>query len=83
MSTPTHHLGQCLRHLPWLSAYTWIFPLELLKNWGIAAMFHDIGKVLLPKDVLNKPGKLTVKEFEVMQRHPSLGFCLLDQHGRI
>lgn len=56
-------------------------PLPVLKKLGIAAMFHDIGKALLPKEVLNKPGKLTAKEFEIIQRHPALGFCLLERQG--
>ncbi len=56
------------------------FALPLLKKLGIAAMFHDVGKSMLPKEVLNKPGKLTMKEFEIVQQHPAMGFCMLDQH---
>jgi putative nucleotidyltransferase with HDIG domain len=41
----------------------------LLREFGFAALMHDIGKVNTPLDVLNKPGKLTNEEFDVMKRH--------------
>jgi putative nucleotidyltransferase with HDIG domain len=41
----------------------------LLREFGFAALMHDIGKVNTPLDVLNKPGKLTSEEFDVMKRH--------------
>jgi putative nucleotidyltransferase with HDIG domain len=41
----------------------------LLREFGFAALMHDIGKVQTPQDVLNKPDKLTNEEFDIMQRH--------------
>jgi putative nucleotidyltransferase with HDIG domain len=41
----------------------------LLREFGFAALMHDIGKVNTPQEVLNKPDKLTKDEFDVMQRH--------------
>jgi putative nucleotidyltransferase with HDIG domain len=41
----------------------------LLREFGFAALMHDIGKVHTPVEVLNKPGKFTPEEFRVMQRH--------------
>src|SRR5471032_85850 len=41
----------------------------LLREFGFAALMHDIGKVNTPLEVLNKPGKLTNEEFDVMKRH--------------
>jgi putative nucleotidyltransferase with HDIG domain len=41
----------------------------LLREFGFAALMHDIGKVNTPLEVLNKPGKLTSEEFDVMKRH--------------
>jgi putative nucleotidyltransferase with HDIG domain len=41
----------------------------LLREFGFAALMHDIGKVNTPLEVLNKPGKLTNEEFKVMKQH--------------
>src|SRR3989442_9095433 len=41
----------------------------LLREFGFAALMHDIGKVHTPLEVLNKPGKLLRDEFDVMKRH--------------
>jgi len=41
------------------------------------APLHDIGKMLVPNDILNKPGKLTDEEFEIMKRHVEYGGKLL------
>jgi HD-GYP domain-containing protein (c-di-GMP phosphodiesterase class II) len=48
-----------------------------LYNLGMAALLHDIGKMFVDKDILNKPGKLTHDEFEIMKQHSILGYqCL-------
>lgn len=44
-----------------------------VKDLGIAGQLHDIGKTMIPKDILNKPGKLSSAEFDEMKRHPELG----------
>src|SRR3954465_13275053 len=41
----------------------------LLREFGLAALMHDIGKVRTPIEILNKPDKLTDEEFAVMKRH--------------
>ena len=41
----------------------------LLREFGLAALMHDIGKVRTPLEVLNKPDKLTDEEFVIMKRH--------------
>ncbi|HUP39844.1 MAG TPA: HD domain-containing phosphohydrolase [Vicinamibacterales bacterium] len=41
----------------------------ILREFGFAALMHDIGKVNTPLEVLNKPGKLEKDEFEIMKRH--------------
>jgi putative nucleotidyltransferase with HDIG domain len=41
----------------------------LLREFGFAALMHDIGKVNTPLEILNKPDKLTSAEFDVMKRH--------------
>ena len=42
---------------------------SLLREFGLAGLMHDIGKVKTPLEVLNKPGRLTDEEFVVMRRH--------------
>ncbi len=42
---------------------------SLLREFGQAALMHDIGKVKTPLEVLNKPGRLTDEEFVIMRRH--------------
>ena len=46
-----------------------------------AAMLHDYGKVLIPDKILNKNGKLTDKEKEIMKLHSELGYGLLKEQG--
>ena len=43
----------------------------------IGALIHDIGKSFIPKEVLQKPGKLTAEEFEVMKCHSKYGYDFL------
>jgi putative nucleotidyltransferase with HDIG domain len=42
---------------------------SLLREFGLAALMHDIGKVRTPIEILNKPDKLTDAEFTIMKRH--------------
>jgi cyclic di-GMP phosphodiesterase len=42
---------------------------RLLREFGLSALMHDIGKVKTPKEILNKPDKLTDDEFNIMRRH--------------
>ena len=41
----------------------------LLRELGLSALMHDIGKVKTPPEILNKPEKLTEREYEVLKRH--------------
>ena len=43
----------------------------------IGALLHDIGKIIVPTDVLNKPGKLSAEEWAIMKRHPEAGLELV------
>jgi putative nucleotidyltransferase with HDIG domain len=42
-----------------------------------ASLLHDIGKIAIPEHILNKPGRLTAPEFEVMKRHAAIGADIL------
>lgn len=44
---------------------------------GVAGLLHDMGKVAMPIEVLNKPGKLTDAEFAIMKTHPTEGYKML------
>ena len=50
---------------------------------GMAGLLHDIGKAVMPMDVLNKPGKLTDAEFRIIKRHPVEGYRLLVEGGSV
>lgn len=43
----------------------------------VAGLLHDIGKIQIPEEVLLKPGKLTDEEFNLIQKHPKLGYDVL------
>ena len=44
-----------------------------------ASALHDIGKITIPEEILNKPGKLTPEEFAVMKTHAAAGAVILEQ----
>ena len=46
---------------------------------AMAAILHDVGKCKVPLSILNKPGKLTTEEFEVMKRHAISGLEIASQ----
>lgn len=46
---------------------------DMIREAGFAGLLHDIGKVGIPLNVLNKPGKLTDAEFAIVKSHPEVG----------
>lgn len=50
---------------------------------GMAGMLHDLGKAAMPQDVLNKPGKLSAEEFEIIKQHPVRGYEMLRAGGAV
>lgn len=50
--------------------------LELL---GLAGLLHDVGKMRVPLEILNKPGRLTADELAIMQQHPEIGADILSE----
>jgi HD-GYP domain-containing protein (c-di-GMP phosphodiesterase class II) len=63
-----HHLG---------------LPDRTLKDLGAAALLHDVGKLLTPREILGKPGRLTPAEFRVIRLHPAHGKGILDGYEGI
>lgn len=49
----------------------------------IAGLLHDIGKLLIPDEVLNKPGALTDEEFALIKKHPKLGYDILKRQTEL
>ena len=70
------HSGSCAR-----------YALQVAEAMGIpgdesevvqhAALLHDVGKICIPNDILLKPGRLTLTEFETMKQHPYMGYKIL------
>ncbi|MCW2922608.1 MAG: metal dependent phosphohydrolase [Thermoleophilia bacterium] len=52
-----------------------------LRDLELGAILHDIGKVAVPDEILNKPGRLTAEEFEVMKSHTVVGERILKPIG--
>ncbi|HPA90868.1 MAG TPA: HD-GYP domain-containing protein [Quisquiliibacterium sp.] len=52
-------------------------PPDEVRLAGLAGLMHDMGKALMPLEVLNKPGALAPAEFEIMKSHPQRGHALL------
>ncbi|MCX7745739.1 MAG: DUF3369 domain-containing protein [Clostridia bacterium] len=65
-----------------LLALKYGLPEEEAEMIRLAAPMHDIGKLAIPDSILNKPGKLTVEEFEVMKSHSALGYEMLKRSSR-
>ena len=52
-----------------------------VRTAGTAGLLHDVGKSAIPLEILNKPGALTLEEFEVVKRHPRAGHQMLLDSG--
>ncbi|MDQ1259029.1 MAG: cyclic di-GMP phosphodiesterase [Pseudomonadota bacterium] len=53
------------------------------RSAGMAGLLHDLGKAAIPLAVLNKPGKLTDEEFEMVKSHPVEGWKMLKEGGGV
>lgn len=71
-------------HVKRVSEYTKVlckglgFDEEIVWKVGLAAMMHDVGKILIPHEILEKPGKLTKEEFDVIKKHTLYGKRMLE-----
>ncbi|MDO8959406.1 MAG: HD-GYP domain-containing protein [Rhodocyclaceae bacterium] len=53
------------------------------RSMGMAGLLHDLGKAVMPMEVLNKPGKLTDEEFRIIKSHPVEGHRMLVEGGAV
>ena len=73
--TSQHSLNVCVLSIV-LGRHINLSELQL-NHVGLCGMMHDMGKMLVPLEILNKPGKLEADELEIMQSHTTLGYELL------
>lgn len=52
-------------------------PSKRIENLKMAAILHDIGKIGIEENILNKPGKLTAEEYEKIKQHPVIGMKII------
>lgn len=52
---------------------------KALKEVGVGALLHDVGKARVPLQILNKPGPLSEEEWKVMKQHPSFGYEMVNK----
>lgn len=57
---------------------TYRFPAATIEEISVASAMHDVGKIAIPDYILNKPGKLTAEEFEIMKLHTVRGCEILE-----
>ncbi len=77
-------VGHCARVKTWASGIGRKLGLSRkeIDDVVIAAMLHDIGKIGVPDAIINKPGRLDEREFEVIRGHPARGADVLARYGR-
>ncbi len=56
---------------------------SVYKDLGMAGLLHDVGKMAIPDEVLNKPGRLTDEEFAIVQSHPLRGWEILSKSSGV
>ena len=78
--TTTHSLNVSVLVMA-LAEFMGLAPQDV-RTFGIGGLLHDLGKVHIPQDILNKPGKLTDQERQVMQYHPVAGAKMIIESGR-
>ncbi len=59
------------------------FDLQRLKELGVGAIMHDIGKLCIPQAILKKPTQLTVAEFEEIKKHTIFGYDMMRKSGKV
>jgi HD-GYP domain-containing protein (c-di-GMP phosphodiesterase class II) len=79
--TAQHCVNVAILAMGLAQALEW--PREQIEFAGLAGMLHDLGKMKLEPDILNKPGRLTRDEYEHVKRHPRFGYLMLRSDDNI
>lgn len=56
---------------------------QMVREAGAAGLLHDVGKMMIPLEILNKPGRLTTDEFSAMKTHPEEGLKILQENTHV
>ena len=72
-----HSVNVCV--LAIITGITMGFSRQKLFHLGMGALLHDIGKIGVPLEILNKPGPLTREEFEIVKKHCAYGAAILEK----
>lgn len=75
-----HHVRRVAAMTEWLARKSGR-PDDVSSLIGLASAFHDVGKITIPDDLLNKPGRLTPEEFEIVKTHTTAGYRILSASG--
>ncbi len=82
------HSAETGNHIKRVSEYAKLLALlagydsEKAEIFKLASAMHDVGKIGIPHNILNKPGKLSVEEQAIMRNHPNIGYDILSQSKR-
>ncbi|HRS20155.1 MAG TPA: HD domain-containing protein [Clostridia bacterium] len=79
--TFSHSVNVCVLSL--ITGISMKYDEEKLRELGMGAMLHDIGKIKIPQEILSKPGSLTTEEFEIVKKHTSYGYELLKRSSAL
>jgi putative nucleotidyltransferase with HDIG domain len=56
---------------------------EQVRQAGVAGLMHDVGKMMIAPEILNKPDRLTAEEFAIMKHHPQAGLKILEENLQV
>lgn len=79
--TFAHSVNVCV--LAVLTGIALNFSKSQLLQLGMGALMHDVGKIIVPLEILNKPGRLTAEEYKIIQRHSEFGYEILQNQPGI
>ncbi len=82
------HSAETGNHIKRVSEYAKLLAMlagydkEKAEVFKLAAAMHDVGKIGIPHNILNKPGRLTDEELSAMRKHPNIGYDILSHSKR-